>query len=289
MAISESTLQDVLTFDSLLDPPVEPTEIALIDEDDLFTEPVVEALLPTTAVEEPEVNGLIEDAIAELEVTLVQGSDSVFDTDLLVGINQSELGTLAATTNASLSGLYDDPIEYGNPFADAQYWRLQNGNTCAVVAQISVYQSLTGQYISEYDASVFAQQQGWFNPATGTPQQYVGHILDYLGVPTYEMSGASLATLEYALAYGDKPIVGLDANEIWTPLRDWYGNPVEQADGGHAVWVTGIDYEWNGSIGIVVNDSGHPNGMASVIDYADFMNAWQDYNYFVSIADNPYT
>ncbi len=102
------------------------------------------------------------------------------------------------------------------------------------------------------------------------------------------MYQASLGTLEYALAYGDKPIVALDGNEIWNPMRDWYGNPIEQDVAGHAVWVTGIDYEWNGSIGIVINDSGHANGSAFVIDYHDFMNAWQDYDYFVSVADNPF-
>jgi hypothetical protein len=91
------------------------------------------------------------------------------------------------------------------------------------------------------------------------------------------------------LAYGDKPIVGLDGNEIWNPMRNWDGSPTEQAYAGHAVWVTGIDYELNGSIGIVINDSGTPNGRASVIDAVDFMNAWQDSGYFVSIADNPYT
>jgi hypothetical protein len=82
--------------------------------------------------------------------------------------------------------------------------------------------------------------------------------------------------------------VGLDANEIWDPIYDYFGNPLEQEDGGHAVWVTGIDYGWDGSISIILNDSGTPNGMASVIAYADFMNAWQDYGNFVSIADNPF-
>ena len=96
---------------------------------------------------------------------------------------------------------------------------------------------------------------------------------------------ASINTLASTLANGDKPIVALDANEIWYPQRDSYGNPIEQAI---AVWVTGIDGELDGSINIILNDSGTPYGQASVIDYYDFMNAWQDYNNFVVVADNPF-
>jgi hypothetical protein len=243
---------------------------------------------------------MTSEAKTEVQVETLEVQDAIDDT-LLLDFDRPNLGSLEATQNfnlgslgtfatQSLGGLYDDPIEYGDPLSDAYYWRQQQGaNSCAVVAQICVYQSLTGGYISEAAASNYAQQQGWFDPLTGTPPQYTGHILDALGIPTYETYNATLSTLEYALAMGDKPIVGLDGNEIWNPQYDWFGNPLEQANAGHAVWVTGIDYESDGSIGIIINDSGTPNGMASVVDAYDFMNAWQDYNYFVSIADNPLT
>ncbi|GFE71770.1 hypothetical protein CFPU101_43800 [Chroococcus sp. FPU101] len=52
--------------------------------------------------------------------------------------------------------------------------------------------------------------------------------------------------------------------------------------------MTGIDCESDGSVNIILNDSGTPNGQASVIDYYDFMNAWQDYGNFVIVADNPF-
>jgi hypothetical protein len=215
------------------------------------------------------------------------------ENDLLVEFSTPELGGAwdGWTTPSSLSPAwgYYDPVEYGDPATDAWYWRQQQGPaSCAVVAQISVFESLTGVYISEEVAGNFAQSQGWFDPLTGTPLVYTGHILDVLGIPTVELFGASLAHLEYALAMGDKPIVGLDANEIWNPIYDYFGNPLEQENGGHAVWVTGINYGWDGSVSIILNDSGTPNGMASEIAYADFMNAWQDYGNFVSIADNPF-
>ena len=198
--------------------------------------------------------------------------------------------TLLNNSYSSLNELYDDPIEYGDPITDAYYWRQQDGSTsCAVVAQISIYESLTGERITESSASEVAHQQGWFDPVTGTPEEYVGYILEDLNIDTFQMNDATLETLQYALSIGDKPIVGLDANEIWNPQYDLYGNPIEQEDAGHAVWVTGIDYQTDGSVDIILNDSGHPNGSASMVDYYDFMNAWQDYDHFVTIADNPFT
>jgi hypothetical protein len=204
-----------------------------------------------------------------------------------------ENSTLSNNTTDSLGGLYgnyDNSVEYGTPSTDAMYWRQQEGGySCAVVAQICVYESLTGEYISEDDAATYAQQQGWFDPNGGTLPADIGNILEVLNIDTYKTNNASLADLEYALARGDKPIVGLDGNEIWNPQYDWYGQALEQTDAGHAVWVTGIDYQSNGSASIILNDSGTPYGMSSVVDYDDFMNAWQDYGYFVTIADNPDT
>lgn len=220
-----------------------------------------------------------------LETDLLQSLESLLGNDLLLEFHQSELGNLAASTTTSQDYWLHNPVEYGTPWTDAQYWRYQQSATsCAVVAQICVFQSLTGHYISEADANHFAQHMGWFDPTVGTPIVYIGHILDVLGIPTYETFHA----LQSALARGDKPIVGLDANEIWYPQVDGYGNPLEQLDAGHAVWVIGINYGWDGSISILLNDSGTPYGLASVVSYGDFMNAWQDSGYFVSIADNPW-
>lgn len=212
------------------------------------------------------------------------------DDTLLLDFNPPGSGDSNAIATDALGAFYSgDPIEYGDPFTDAYYWRKQEGSaSCAVVAQICVYQSLTGQYISETTASNYAYQQNWFDPVTGTTLENTGKILNAFGIQTYQQWNASLSTLEYALAQGDKPIVGLDASEIWNPQYDWFGNPFEQANEGHAVWVTGIDYEWDGSINIIVNDSGISSGQSSVIDYYDFMNAWNDYSNFVCVADNPF-
>lgn len=228
--------------------------------------------------------------VTDTNLDVLEVIDAPIDDVVLFDFDRPSIGNAATNATESSGTLSDDPIEYGDPLTDANYWRQQQGeNSCAVVAQISVYESLTGEHISEDAACDYAQQQGWFDPSSGTPLDSTDKLLNALGIETYQQYDTSFNSLESALAAGDKLIAVLDANEIWNPQYDSYGNPVEQTDEGHAVWVTGIDYQPNGSIGIVMNDSGISSGMASVVDYYDFMNAWQDYNHLVSVADNPLT
>jgi hypothetical protein len=210
------------------------------------------------------------------------------DTGNLFGL--SSTSSKNALGSATTAARYDTLIEWGHPETDQYYWREQSGqDSCAVVAQISAYQSLTGNYVSEQAACNYAQAKGWFNPQSGTPLRYMGKILNALGISTTQEYHATLGTIATALNEGDKPIVALNANEIWYPKHDRYGNPVEQSVAGHAVWVTGIDEEANGSFDVVLNDSGTPYGRSEVVSYRDFYNAWSDYNCFLTVADNPFT
>lgn len=246
-------------------------------------------LLPSLDEPHSSSDAIASKTVTDTKLDAREVIDAPSDDLVLFDFSQPSLGNLETNTTESRGGLFDDdPIEYGDPFSDANYWRQQQGeHSCAVVAQISIYESLTGQYISEDAACNYAQQQGWFDPRIGTPQEYTGKLLAALGIETYQQYNASLSSLESALVKVDKPLVTLDGNEIWHPQYDGFGNPIEQSDAGHAVWVTGIDYKPNGSICIMINDSGISSGMASVVDYYDFMNAWQDYSCFVSVADHP--
>jgi hypothetical protein len=185
-----------------------------------------------------------------------------------------------------------NPSEFdglGNPIQDAQFWQQQNGaNSCAVVAQMSVYESITGVDLSEAEVCKMAEENGWYDPETGTQSNAVGKILNALGVPTDQRYDANLEDIANALEQGDKVIVGLDANEIWTPLRDPATNaPIEQPNAGHAVWVTGVDQQADGSVKIILNDSGTPDGQMKVVDAEDFLNAWTDYGNQLVVAHAP--
>jgi hypothetical protein len=230
--------------------------------------------------------GLDEGFSNTLEVIDASTSDTLFDLDA------SDLGAAGTASNYNLAAsyYYSDPIDYGNPAGEAAYWRYQAGDfSCTVVAQVSVYESLTGYRVSETDASNYAQSQGWFDPQTGTPIPDTGKLLNAWGIATYGGENWTINDLAYALQKGDKPMVALDGNEIWYPMRDSYGNPAEYIDEGHTAWVTGIDVKPDGSINIILNDSGIQNGQSEIVSSTDFYNAWQDYGYFASIADNPFT
>lgn len=178
---------------------------------------------------------------------------------------------------------------WGNPIQDANCWEEQDsGTSCAVVAQIAIYESMTGMEISESKACEIAEANGWYDPQMGTTGEDIGKLLEGFGIPTKQSYDATLVDIAEALEKGDKVIVGLDANEIWYPYRDsTTGHPIEQTNVGHAVWVTGIDPQPDGSIKIILNDSGTPNGKMKAIDAEDFLNAWEDFSNLLVVADTP--
>jgi hypothetical protein len=227
-----------------------------------------------------------------LEVTDASTSDTLFDLGASEGaVRTGAVGASGTASRSALAAPYVyDIMDYGNPYNDSYYWRKQSSqSSCAVVAQMSVYQSLTGYSVSEAAASNYAQSQGWFNPQTGTPVPDTGKLLNAYGIKTYGGFNLNLNHLAAALKRGDKPIVALDGREIWYPRRNPSGTPADQKNIGHAVWVTGIDVKPNGLTYVILNDSGIGRGRSEIVRSADFYNAWRDYGYFGAIADNPMT
>jgi hypothetical protein len=186
---------------------------------------------------------------------------------------------------------YSQPLvrytTYGTPETDAAYWDPQILDTsCAVVAQTNIYESITGVRISELDALIYSTQAGWYSVSGGTTLENTGKYLAALNIPTYSGWNGTFDRLKNALVRGDKVIAGVDSKEIWEPKR-YLGQPVEQPGVGHAVWVTGIRQGTDGSIKVILNDSGISTGKGSVVDWKDFFNAWSDTNRFFAIADAP--
>jgi hypothetical protein len=174
----------------------------------------------------------------------------------------------------------------GTPVQDAEYWNQQTGqNSCAVMAQISIYESMTGYELPEDIVCEIAEEIGWYDDETGTTMADTGKILEVLGIPVERSYYCSLGDIARALANGDEVIVGLDASEIWSPYREVNTDlPLEQNDAGHAVWITGLDIEPEGRVKVILNDSGNPNGRMMAVDAADFINAWEDYDCFMAVA-----
>lgn len=180
----------------------------------------------------------------------------------------------------------ESPTPGGAPLVDAAHWHRQQGeNSCAVVAQASVLEEIRGVPFDERAASAEAEARGLFDPETGTPPWAMGGLLEAHGVACARTYGAGLGDLADALERGDKVIVALNANEIWTPVHDpATGLPVPQDVGGHAAWVTGLQQRPDGSVQVLLNDSGTDSGRIESVHAADFLNAWADYGGLMVVA-----
>ena len=64
----------------------------------------------------------------------------------------------------------------------------------------------------------------------------MGKLLNELGIPTEQKYHANLEDIADALEKGDRVIVGLDANEIWNPMRDANGAAIEQTNAGQRTY-----------------------------------------------------
>jgi hypothetical protein len=179
----------------------------------------------------------------------------------------------------------------GNPVNDAALWHLQEGDmSCAVVAQGMILEDITGVPFDEQALVQQAMDAGIFDPENGTYNSDIGKLLEMNGVDCDQIQNADVQTLMDALENGDRPIVSLDANEIWEPLHDpATGMPIEQdPPAGHAVWITGMDVQINPdgsqSVYVLMNDSGTPNGACQAVELNDFLNAWEDTGNFLTVA-----
>ena len=172
----------------------------------------------------------------------------------------------------------------GTPDLDASHWHHQEGqNSCAIAGQCGILESITGQPVDESQMAQLAEDNGWYHPDRGTYPSDMGKVLEAHGVPCDSGHHRDLMDVVEALDRGEKVMVGLDANEIWTPQYDANGVPVDQPDAGHAVWVTGYQISDDGSFQFITNDTGIAGGAARPVELDNFINAWDDYDNFATI------
>lgn len=184
-----------------------------------------------------------------------------------------------------------------DPTSDLEHWHQQAyDDTCAIASQEFILDELTGYDFSEDQLRQEAAANGWYTPGVGTPLDCTGNLLEAHGIGIEKQYGCTLEDISNQLAQGNKVIVGLDADEIWNPggfdeddaIANFVGMPGQDAN--HAVQVVGIDSSDPDNPLFILNDPGSPNGQGLTIPAADFMNAWEDSNFFmVNTTGNPVT
>jgi hypothetical protein len=171
----------------------------------------------------------------------------------------------------------------GDPDADRYWWNYQGTeNSCAVVAQQGVLESILHRDLSRDELIEMAVDKGWYDSEGGTMLNDVGNILEEFDIPVERGDGYAFADLYRALTNGEKVIVGVNANELWSPMENPDGTTVKQDPAGHAVWVTGL-VAHDGDVYVVMNDSAPMSGYHEEVQLKDFLNAWEDYGNFAVI------
>ncbi len=160
----------------------------------------------------------------------------------------------------------------GNPEAALDSWHTQSGNTCAVVSQEGILESILGQEFDEDELRELAEDNGWYN--NGTNAEDVGQLLEYYGIHTEHSSGNSIDDLRDSLEEGNQIIVLVDADELWSGENEEIFGP--GMDMNHAVRVIGIDESNPESPMVIINDSGVANGQGVEIPLDNFMDSWKD-------------
>ncbi len=171
-----------------------------------------------------------------------------------------------------------DPAEFdesgivGNPEAALDSWHTQSGNTCAVVSQEGILESILGQEFDEDELRELAEDNGWYN--NGTSAEDVGQLLEYYGIHTEHSFGNSIDDLRDSLEDGNQIIVMVDADELWSGENEEMFGPGMDMD--HAVRVIGIDESDPENPMVIINDSGVANGQGVMIPLDNFMDSWED-------------
>lgn len=157
----------------------------------------------------------------------------------------------------------------GDPMGLARYARPQkHDSSCAIVAQGCLIELFTNKPFDEERLMDQAIKEGWFireGSEAGTPPDKLGRLLELHGVGYRSLRGASIDNLKEALADGKGVLVAVNVMPLWGQ------------DGGHALWVTGLDLDK----GLVYcNDSGSRDssnkwdGASKPYSLADFEEAW---------------
>ena len=177
----------------------------------------------------------------------------------------------------SFSG-YDEFFEvHGTPMEDMALWDMQDDPcSCAVATTNMMFRSLGLDPGEDVIADVF-EEMGIYDPAHGTDPYLIDDVINELAeradldIQATEISGFDEETLAELLDAGMRPLVGVDAGELYDDL-------CIPPDSGHAVQVIGLKESPEGDF-VVINDPGFEGGAGQEIPLSRFMAAADDFGF----------
>lgn len=183
-----------------------------------------------------------------------------------------------------------DDMIIGDPQDQTDYWELQNqDDNCAVAAELSIMHQF-GVDITQDDANYISAEHGWYHPGGGTSPDDIGNMMDLYNIPNHTVHDAQISDLARELQQGHGVIVGVNSADLWEqgPLEA-LGNFIRDSLGiapvDHAVTVIGIDTTDPAHPMVVLNDSGHPDGQGAMYPLDQFMDAWENSDFYYTATD----
>lgn len=176
---------------------------------------------------------------------------------------------------------------HGNPWFYQLFWKSQSLTyNCSVAVQHCIL-AVYGIVVSQAELNEIATEHGWLDE-NGASLADIGQLLQYYGIETHTNVNAIVEDLISELQQGHSLIIPLDSGELWAEtglerLWEWMEDLEGFSMPDHVVWITGIDMTDPDNPQVIINDTGHPDGMGQRYPLVLFMDAWAD-AHFVYIA-----
>lgn len=180
--------------------------------------------------------------------------------------------------------------ESGENLYDPIYIKQPDDHSCALRSQQIVLRDF-GIDIPFEDLEKYALDAGVYTE-NGTYTYDIGKVVEMAGVGMHQVQGSTIYDLTNELVQGHRIIVSVDANELWYndsiggKLSNWFNDVFGSQGGNHALIVAGVEVNPAdpNDVKVVLTD---PGAGHLRIEYPldQFMDAWQDSNYFMAATD----
>ncbi len=244
-----------------------------------FYDPITDEMQPITEGLEQAGAESLEDAVNTLKASSDLIADEESWLEHLVHHMVNPVGDVIehltvgvdSETISPIEGVSEQAIEEYDLNDAAEEWHMQDGNySCAVCCQQFIINEFLDLDVTEEELCEVAEQNGWFDPESGTSLENVDNLLELYGIDTQMNESGTIEDIAETLDQGGRVIVGVDGMVLWTDGA--YNYPWSGAD--HAIEVIGIDDSDPSDIKVIINDSGIEDGCGKAVPLSEFQEAW---------------